>query len=128
MQAQRGVESIALIETPRGVQACEAISAVPGLTGVMVGPFDLSVALGHGGDVGHADVQAAIARVLVAARDRGVSAWMPVFAADGRLLQAQMQRWTPLGVRRFVIGADKIIAGRALADYLAWAARDPAAS
>lgn len=124
-QAQRGVESIALIETPRGVEACESIAAVPGLSGLMVGPFDLSVALGRNGNLEHADVQAAIARVLEAARHGGVAAWMPVFAVDRSMLQAQLERWSLLGVRHFVVGADKIIAGRALAEYLAWAASAP---
>lgn len=124
VEAQSGVGSIALIETPRGVEACAAIVAAPGLTGVMVGPFDLSVAMGRDGELDHADVQAAIARVLVAARDSGLAAWMPVFATESALLQSQMRRWAKLGVRYFVVGADKIIAGRALADYLAWASRE----
>jgi 4-hydroxy-2-oxoheptanedioate aldolase len=120
-RSQREVGAIALIETPAGVAQCEEIAAVEGLAGVMVGPFDLSVALGLPAQVDHPDVQAAITRVIAAARRAGRPAWMPVFAPEREALQAQRKSWASLGVRHFVIGADKIIAGRALADYLSWA-------
>jgi 4-hydroxy-2-oxoheptanedioate aldolase len=122
-QAQRCVGAIPLIETPAGIEACEAIASTPGLAGVMVGPFDLSVAMGHAAQVDHPEVLAATSRVLVAAQRAGVPAWMPVFAPERAALQDQMRRWAALGVDRFVIGADKIIAGRALADYVSWAQR-----
>lgn len=118
--AQRKLLSIALIETPLGVNACEAIAAVPGLSGVMVGPFDLSVAMGHAGEVEHAEVQAAIHRVLDAACNAQVPAWMPVFAPEREALQSQIRRWAQRSVRCFVVGADKIVAGHALAEYRRW--------
>ncbi len=37
----------AMIETARGLTAVEEICAVPGLTGVYVGPADLAISLGH---------------------------------------------------------------------------------
>jgi 4-hydroxy-2-oxoheptanedioate aldolase len=120
-QAQRAVGAIALIETPAGVTQCGAIASVPGLTGVMAGPFDLSVAMGLPGQVEHPQVQAALSRVVEAADAAQVPAWMPVFAAERDALRAQIAHWSARGVRRFVIGADKIVAGRALADYRRWA-------
>jgi 4-hydroxy-2-oxoheptanedioate aldolase len=117
----RAVGAVALVETPAGVACCEAIAATEGLAGLMVGPFDLSVAMGLAGQVEHGQVQAAITRVLQAARAAGVPAWMPVFAPQREALQAQLARWGALGVRHFVIGADKIVAGRALLDYCVWA-------
>lgn len=37
-----------MIETVRGVEAAADICAVPGLTGIYVGPADLAISLGHG--------------------------------------------------------------------------------
>lgn len=118
--AQDDLLSIALIETPQGVANCEAIVATPGLGGVMAGPFDLSVAMGCGGDVEHAAVRQALDRVLAAARAARVPAWMPVFAAERDALQSQVRRWAQHGVRHFVVGADKIVAGHALVEYRRW--------
>lgn len=115
--AQQNVGVIALIETPTGVEQSEAIAAVDGLGGIMVGPFDLSVAIGLPGQLGHPSVRSPLERVVAAARSRGMPAWVPVFAAEPAALQEEVARWSALGVRHFVIGADKIIAGHALANY-----------
>jgi 4-hydroxy-2-oxoheptanedioate aldolase len=48
------------VETPLGLKNLDSIAAVEGVDGVFIGPGDLSAALGHLGDVGHADVQMAI--------------------------------------------------------------------
>lgn len=121
-QAQESVGALALIETPAGVDHCEDIVAVEGLAGVMVGPFDLSVAMGVPGEVEHPTVRDAIARVLAAAGRAGVAAWMPVFAPKREVLHEQIERWSRRGVRVFVVGADKIIAAQALADWRSAAA------
>jgi 2-keto-3-deoxy-L-rhamnonate aldolase RhmA len=42
------VSVFAMIETAQGLSAVDEICAVPGLTGVYVGPADLAVSLGHG--------------------------------------------------------------------------------
>jgi len=52
------------IETRGGLDAVEAIAAVPGVDVLFIGPSDLSAALGHPGEPRHAEVQAAIGRII----------------------------------------------------------------
>jgi len=59
------------IETAEALAEVEAIAAVPGLDSLALGPWDLSGALGHLGDVEHPEVVAAIERVIAAARAAG---------------------------------------------------------
>jgi 4-hydroxy-2-oxoheptanedioate aldolase len=115
--SQDGAGVIALIETVAGVEQCEAIAETPGLAAVMVGPFDLSVSLGWPGMVEHEQVARSIARIVAACRRAARPVWMPVFAPEPSTLAAQIARWSVEGVRHFVIGADKIVAARALRRY-----------
>lgn len=59
------------IESRAGVAAAKAIAAVDGVDCVFVGPSDLAAALGHLGNAGHPDVQAAIAAVFADAKACG---------------------------------------------------------
>ncbi len=73
---------IAQIESVKGLEAIDEILKVEGVDAVFIGPSDLAAALGHRGQVGHPEVQAAIARAFSIARAAGTSAG--VLAADGR--------------------------------------------
>ena len=70
------------IESAAGCAEAEAIAAVEGVDALFVGPADLSAALGHLGQPGHSDVQAAIA-----GRGR-----RPPLPGDGRHLRRRGQR------------------------------------
>lgn len=118
VDAQRACGLIAMIETPEGVRAAEAICATPGIKAVLLGPFDLSVAMGHDGDVTVPDVQTALAQVHGAARAAGCPLWMPVFSTDVQQFQRQLTHWRGKGVRHFAIGADKIFVAQACANAL----------
>ena len=48
------------VETSEALKQIEAIASVDGIDGVFIGPADLSASLGHIGDPGHVEVQAAI--------------------------------------------------------------------
>jgi 4-hydroxy-2-oxoheptanedioate aldolase len=120
-QAGNGV--LLMVETAAGLEHCEAICAVPGVKALVVGPFDLSVSLGHGGDVQAAAVQEGVQRLIAAARAAALPVWMPVFSPDETVLSADIKRWGAQGIRHFAIGADKIIVSAALARYLAAAAQ-----
>src|SRR5262249_29074261 len=48
------------IETVKGMENLEAIAGVDGVDGLFVGPSDLAASMGHLGNPGHPDVQAAI--------------------------------------------------------------------
>ena len=70
-EANRNVLTIAQIETAAGVAAAADIAAVDGIDALLVGPHDLSVSLGHPGQLMTADQDAAIARVAEAANGGG---------------------------------------------------------
>lgn len=76
-EANPAIACLAMIETPEGLENVEAICAVPGLSGVYVGPSDLSIAVGgaHPGDPAVTDVfEAALERIRGAAAAAGVAA------------------------------------------------------
>src|SRR5262249_33126150 len=50
------------LETPSALDRMNEIAAVPGVDSLFVGPGDLSAALGRIGQIGHADVQALVAK------------------------------------------------------------------
>jgi len=62
------------IETRAAVENIDAILDVPELGFVFIGPFDLSVSLGHPGDIDHPEVLAAVETV----RSSAVTAGVPV--------------------------------------------------
>ncbi len=114
--AETGV--IALIESPEGVAAFDAILAVDGLLAVLLGPFDLSVAMGHQGDFTHPEVMAALAGMARQARDAGVPVIMPVFSPALPAVREQIARWQELGVRLFTVGTDKLLFAHHCRSYL----------
>lgn len=62
------VLTIAQIETVQGVENAEEIAAVEGLDMLLIGPSDLSIALGVPGDSFHPKMQEAIAHVIQACK------------------------------------------------------------
>ena len=60
------------IESLEAVGNIDSILDVPGLGFVFIGPFDLSVAVGHPGELDHPDVEDAVETVRSAGIDRGV--------------------------------------------------------
>ena len=62
------------IETAASVENLDEILSVPELGFVFVGPFDLSVSLGHPGEIDHPDVQEAVEMI----RSKAVEAGVPV--------------------------------------------------
>ncbi|WP_336336773.1 HpcH/HpaI aldolase family protein [Haloarcula brevis] len=61
------------IETREAVENIDAILDVPELGFVFIGPFDLSVSLGHPGEIDHPEVQDAVETVRSAAVEAGVT-------------------------------------------------------
>jgi 4-hydroxy-2-oxoheptanedioate aldolase len=71
---QRAEEELCLlvqIETREGLDNLEAIARTPGIDGVFIGPADLAAGLGHLGEQGHPEVQAAIEGALKRVRACG---------------------------------------------------------
>lgn len=108
---------VLLIETLTAVREIDAIAALPGLLGLLVGPFDLSVSMGHEGDYLHADVIASIDRVIAAARSHRIPMIVPVFSADPDEGRTQVRAWRDKGVEIFTVGTDKILIAAQLTRY-----------
>jgi 2-keto-3-deoxy-L-rhamnonate aldolase RhmA len=70
------------IESREALDDLDAICRVPGVDAVFIGPSDLAASLGHRGQAGHPDVQAAIADAFRRANAAGKAAG--VLAADGK--------------------------------------------
>ena len=100
---------VVLAETRGALADIEAICALEGLRALMVGPFDLSVALGLQGDSRHPEVIAAIQRMLTAAQRHDLPVILPVFAPDLLQTQQQITSWRARGIRIFTLGTDKIL-------------------
>ena len=96
-----------------------AILATAGIKALLIGPFDLSVSLGHGGDVANAEVTTAIETLIDAACKANVPLLMPVFSRDLEAMSDQISRWSKRAVRCFVVGADKIMMAQTLSKYVA---------
>jgi 2-keto-3-deoxy-L-rhamnonate aldolase RhmA len=100
-RANRSLFVSVMIECAEAVEAIGEIVALPGLDSVVLGPYDLSGSLGVLGQVHHADVVAAMERVLAAAAavNLPVGSGMPA-DPDFAPLQA------PRGVRWLQMGGD----------------------
>jgi len=70
--ANREVFVSVMIETAEALEAIDSIVRVPGLDSVVIGPWDLSGALGTLGEVEHPRVVAAIGRIIAASRAAGI--------------------------------------------------------
>lgn len=111
--ANRELAVIALIENARALDELPEILQVEGLTAVTIGPADLSQSLGHPGDRHHADVEAAIDRIITTAIEAGVpvgintSTGEEMRAARERgCLQTSVSSWGLLaGAARAYLGA-----------------------
>jgi len=79
-QANRETLVIPLIEDREGVDNLEEIISVPGIDAVFLGPGDLSVSLGHAGDMGHAEVVDYLRRARSICKARGK--WLMDLAVD----------------------------------------------
>ncbi len=90
-------------ETQLALSNLDAIAATEGVDGVFIGPADLSASMGHIGNPGHPDVQAAIedgiARILRAGKAPGI------LTPDTTLAK----RYIELGARFVAVGLDTTI-------------------
>lgn len=101
-RANDAVSVFVMIETGEGLANLEAICDTPGLTGVFIGPIDLSYALGlpPQPDNPHPEHVAAVSRILEACRRRGLVAG--IFSDDPSFGRALAER----GAQLVVVGTD----------------------
>lgn len=110
----------AMIETSRGLEAVDDIAAVPGLTGLYVGPADLAISLGYGLAQAWTEpaVTDAMERVRVAADDAGLIAG--IHAGDGRIGNNMVQK----GFRMITLTSESQALRRGAAEHLREATGD----
>jgi len=99
VQANAETMVIVQVETREAVEDIDAILAVPGVDAALMGPADLSVALGVM-DVGHPTVTEYIQRVVDAAKRRG----LPSGTHVGDL--AMLKTWRDKGMRLLMYSYD----------------------
>ena len=96
------------IESLQGLTNLDAIAAVEGVDGVFIGPADLSASMGHRGNPGHPDVQAAIEDAIARIRQAGKAAG--ILSADEKLAR----RYIELGAGFVAVGVDTTVLMRGL--------------
>lgn len=99
---------VALVETPAGVAAANELCSVPRLGAVMLGPFDLSVAMGVPGQLAAPEITTALDQVIAAAHRHHLPVLMPVFSSNADELGRQARYWLGRGVTALTVGADKL--------------------
>lgn len=95
-------------ETVGALEHIEAITALEGVDGIFIGPFDLSISMGIPGQFGAPEFQAAVQRVLKACHDHGKFCMM--FAGDEAAVISGFAR----GIDTMTYSMDAIL----LTDYL----------
>jgi 2-dehydro-3-deoxyglucarate aldolase len=70
-RANEGIFRMIQLETPAAIDRLEEIAAVDGVDALFMGPGDLSAAMGHIGNIAHADVQGALKDAALRARKIG---------------------------------------------------------
>jgi 2-dehydro-3-deoxyglucarate aldolase/4-hydroxy-2-oxoheptanedioate aldolase len=101
--ANRETLVILQIETRECLEAIDEIAAVPGVDAFMIGPFDLSIALGIPGEFDHPVFWKAVERMVEASNRAGVAPGIHF------LQPAQVKRAADLGCRFLVCGSDSAI-------------------
>ena len=94
------------IETRQGLDNLEAIARVDGIDGIFIGPADLAAGLGHLGEQGHAEVQAAIQDAIRRIRACGKPAG--ILTPD----EATARRYMAWGTTFTAVGLDVVILAR----------------
>lgn len=99
-RADEEIAVLAMIESAAAVAGIDAILETPGLDGIMVGPADLAVTMGHLSELGHPDVRTAITAVRDACQRHSVP--FGIFAGA----EKAAREWAAAGARFMTIGAD----------------------
>lgn len=103
-----------MVEGAAGLANLAEIVKVEGIDAVMMGPMDLTVSLGIGGQLDHPKLKEHVSEAVRICDEQGVKFIMPVQKHDiGDSVEA-LQKWRALGCRYFTVGADKLF----IANYI----------
>ncbi|WP_100412701.1 4-hydroxy-2-oxoheptanedioate aldolase [Acidovorax sp. 69] len=112
-EANQQVCLLVQAETVEAMAHLDAIAATPGVDGVFIGPADLSASMGHPGNPGHPDVQAAI--------HDGIACILRAGKAPGILAttESQAKQWLAAGALFVAVGVDTMLLAAAAQELLA---------
>ena len=99
-EANRQLVLICQIESQDGLARVEEIAAVPGVDGLLIGPNDLTQAMGIFGQTNHPDFLEAVRRICEAAQRHGKAVGMSCGSV------AACRPWAEAGIRFFQVGSD----------------------
>ena len=111
----RNVEEICIlpqIESVRGWENLEAIASTPGVGAIFLGPIDLAVDMGHGINIFHPEVEAAMDDMIKRVRKLGKPVGTIALTTD------QAKRFVDLGVSFLALGGDTFFLTNAVDNLL----------
>jgi len=97
-----------LIETAAGLRNVEEIVA-SGLTGIVMGPFDLSFSLGFSGDTGRPEIWEAQQTIMKAAHAAQCDCIVSLGGTEPATLQPEMRKWRDAGAKTFTAPSDRAL-------------------
>ncbi len=103
------IVTILLVEGKEGVENFSEIISVPGVDAVMLGPFDLSVVLGVGGQVEHPKVMEAFEKMATLAASKEVILIPNIFNNNLDDVERLTDIWLNKGCKTIIINTDKLI-------------------
>ena len=92
---------VVMIESPQGLENCEAIAAVPGIDALLIGTNDLCLELGIAGEFDDPRVAEAYRKVIAACRKHGKFPGM-----GGMYTPELLERHVGMGVQLILSGSD----------------------
>ena len=107
---------VVMLESPRGIENCEAIAAVPGIDALLIGTNDLCFEMGIPGQFNDPRVRDAYTKVIAACRKHGKFPGM-----GGMYTPELLERHIGMGVQLILSGSDFSLlmqAGKARADLV----------
>ncbi len=111
-QANDNIAVIIQAEHIDAVNNIDAITDVPGIDCILVGPYDLSASMGLIGQVGHPDVQAAIEKVRVCCESKDIP--LGFFGVTPEAVKPYMEQ----GFNLIAVGVDVAFLGTAASEAL----------
>lgn len=96
-----------LVEGVEGIANYDKILEVPGIDAIVMGPFDLSQALGYPGQTDHPVVVAKIEEMIRKARAKNIEMMAVIFSPTLEGMRKETKKWVDMGCRIVAAGADK---------------------
>lgn len=107
-RSNKEVSIMLMVEGKEGIENFDEIVNVQGVDAVLFGPVDMSVSLGHAGDVNHPEVTEAITRLIKKANAAGVCVGMTAFAAE------DTGKWIDARADFILVGCDILLYAEAV--------------